>query len=129
MCLEDRQGPTVSQALQTEARATGGAVVAAAKSSCATPILKETCMSPPEQWTHPEPGDGPAAEAAKPSPEQVIAGLRATSEGGPELTQLLTPEGERVDSERFDRYVTDVDDEALRALYRDMVLVRRGDRE
>ncbi|GAA4538127.1 pyruvate dehydrogenase (acetyl-transferring) E1 component subunit alpha [Amycolatopsis samaneae] len=86
-------------------------------------------MPSPEQWTHPEPGAGPAAEAAQPSPEQVIAGLRATSEGGAELTQLLTPEGERVSSPRFDKYVEDIDDEALRGLYRDMVLVRRADRE
>ena len=84
---------------------------------------------PSEQWTHPEPGDGPAAVAAQPSPEQVIAGLRATSEGGAELTQLLTPEGERVPSPQFDKYVDDIDDEALRGLYRDMVLVRRADRE
>ncbi|HWD04602.1 MAG TPA: pyruvate dehydrogenase (acetyl-transferring) E1 component subunit alpha [Amycolatopsis sp.] len=84
---------------------------------------------PSEQWTHPEPGDGPAAVAAKPSPEQVIAGLRATSEGGAELTQLLSPEGQRVPSPQFDKYVEDIDDEALRNLYRDMVLVRRADRE
>jgi pyruvate dehydrogenase E1 component alpha subunit len=86
-------------------------------------------MSSPEQWTHPEPGAGPAAIAAQPSPEQVIAGLRATSEGGAELTQLLTPEGERVESPQFDKYVDDIDFEALRGLYRDMVLVRRADRE
>jgi len=82
-----------------------------------------------EQWTRPEPGEGPAAVAAQPSPEQVIAGLRATSEGGSELTQLLTPEGERVQSTRFDPYIADIDAEALKALYRDMVIVRRGDRE
>ena len=86
-------------------------------------------MSSPEQWTHPEPGEGPAAQAAQPSREQVIAGLRATTEGGAELTQLLTPEGERVTSPQFDRYISDVDAGALRGLYRDMVLVRRADRE
>ncbi|WP_028661404.1 pyruvate dehydrogenase (acetyl-transferring) E1 component subunit alpha [Saccharomonospora saliphila] len=86
-------------------------------------------MSSPEQWTRPGPDAGPAATAAQPSPEQVIAGLRATTEGGPELTQLLTPEGERLPSSRFDPYVADVDAEALRGLYRDMVLVRRADRE
>jgi 2-oxoisovalerate dehydrogenase E1 component alpha subunit len=86
-------------------------------------------MPSPEQWTHPAPGAGPAATAAEPSPAQVIAGLRATSEGGAELTQLLTPEGERVSSPRFDPYLADIDDEALRGLYRDMVLVRRADRE
>ncbi|MQA62032.1 MAG: pyruvate dehydrogenase (acetyl-transferring) E1 component subunit alpha [Actinophytocola sp.] len=86
-------------------------------------------MSSPEQWAHPEPGDATAATAAKPTPEQVIAGLRATTEGGADLTQLLTPEGERIASPIFDPYVADVDAEALRELYRDMVLVRRADRE
>jgi 2-oxoisovalerate dehydrogenase E1 component alpha subunit len=86
-------------------------------------------MSSPEQWTHPEPGGGPAATAAKPTPEQVIAGLRATSEGGPELVELLTPEGERVPNPEFDKYVEDIGAEQLRGLYRDMVLVRRADRE
>jgi len=59
----------------------------------------------------------------------VIAGLRATTEGGTELTQLLTPEGERLSDSRFDPYISDIDAEALRGLYRDMVLVRRADRE
>ncbi|NIJ15026.1 pyruvate dehydrogenase E1 component alpha subunit [Saccharomonospora amisosensis] len=54
--------------------------------------------------------------------------MRATAEGGAELTQLLTPEGERQPS-RFDPYLADIDDAALRGLYRDMVLVRRADRE
>ena len=71
-------------------------------------------MSSPEQWTHPEPGVGPAATAAKPTAEQVIAGLRATSEGGPELVQLLTPEGERVANPEWDPYVADVTAEDLR---------------
>jgi 2-oxoisovalerate dehydrogenase E1 component subunit alpha len=86
-------------------------------------------MSSPEQWTHPEPGVGPAATAATPTAEQVIAGLRATSEGGPELVQLLTPEGERVADSRWDPYVADVTAEDLRNLYRDMVLTRRVERE
>ncbi|GAA1249913.1 pyruvate dehydrogenase (acetyl-transferring) E1 component subunit alpha [Prauserella halophila] len=86
-------------------------------------------MPSPEQWTRPDPGAGPAATAAQPSPEQVIAGLRATTEGGAELTQLLTPEGERLADSRFDPYIADIDTEALRDLYRDMVLVRRADRE
>jgi pyruvate dehydrogenase E1 component alpha subunit len=86
-------------------------------------------MSSPEQWTHPEPGVGPAATAAAPTAEQVIAGLRATSEGGPELVQLLTPEGERVPNPEWDPYVADVTAEDLRNLYRDMVLTRRVDRE
>jgi pyruvate dehydrogenase E1 component alpha subunit len=56
----------------------------------------------------------------------VIAGLRATSEGGADLVQLLSPEGERVFHPDFD---IDVSAEEMRGLYRDMVLVRRADRE
>ncbi|MEU3646486.1 pyruvate dehydrogenase (acetyl-transferring) E1 component subunit alpha [Lentzea sp. NPDC034063] len=83
-------------------------------------------MSSPEQWTHPEPDAAPAATAAKPTAEQVIAGLRATDEGGADLVQLLTPEGERVQHPDFD---IDITAEELRGLYRDMVLIRRVDRE
>jgi 2-oxoisovalerate dehydrogenase E1 component alpha subunit len=46
-----------------------------------------------------------------------------------ELVQLLTPEGERIAHPVYDAFLTDVDDEALRALYRDLVLVRRIDVE
>ncbi|MEZ5117802.1 MAG: pyruvate dehydrogenase (acetyl-transferring) E1 component subunit alpha [Candidatus Nanopelagicales bacterium] len=49
-----------------------------------------------------------------------------TADGGPELVQLLTPEGERVHHPEYD---VDLDDDALRALYRDLVLVRRADAE
>jgi len=59
----------------------------------------------------------------------VLAGLRGTDSGDPELVQLLTPEGERVADPRFDAYAADVDTAALQALYRDLVLVRRFDRE
>jgi pyruvate dehydrogenase E1 component alpha subunit len=71
----------------------------------------------------------PAAVAAAPSTEQVIAGLRATTGGGDELVELLTPEGERVEDPRFSGYVSDVTGEDLCSLYRDMVLVRRMDLE
>lgn len=63
------------------------------------------------------------------APDDVIAGLRATSEGGPELVQLLTPEGERRADARFDPFVAEIGTDELRGLYRDMVLVRRVDRE
>jgi pyruvate dehydrogenase E1 component alpha subunit len=56
----------------------------------------------------------------------VIAGLRATTEGGADLVQLLTPEGERVSHPDFN---IEISAEELRGLYRDMVLVRRFDRE
>ena len=71
------------------------------------------------------PVGAPTTTAGKPSAEQVIAGLRATTEGGEDLVQLLTPEGERVSHPAFD---VDIDDEQLRGLYRDMVLVRAFDR-
>jgi len=44
----------------------------------------------------------------------------------PELIQLLTPEGERVEHRG---YPLDLDAEAIRSLYRDLVLVRRIDTE
>jgi len=72
---------------------------------------------------------GPPGPAARPSREQVVAGLKNTDEGDPELVQLLTPEGERVPDASFDPYAVDVDVAALQALYRDLVLVRRFDRE
>jgi len=67
-----------------------------------------------------------SAVEAQPSAQQVIAGLRATSEGGDDLVQLLTPEGERVSHAAFD---LEISAEEIRSLYRDMVLVRRVDRE
>ncbi len=82
-------------------------------------------MSVPQDWTPPT-----SAEAdAPPSREHVIAGLKGTDDGGPDLVQLLTPEGERVPDPRFDAYAADVDVEQLKDLYRDLVLVRRFDRE
>ena len=44
----------------------------------------------------------------------------------PDLVQLLTPEGERVE---HPQYAVDLDDAQLRDLYRDLVLVRRWDVE
>ena len=82
-------------------------------------------MSVPQDWTPPT-----SAEAdSPPSREHVIAGLKGTDDGGPDLVQLLTPEGERVPDPRFDSYAADVDVERLKDLYRDLVLVRRFDRE
>ena len=50
-------------------------------------------------------------------------------DGGPELVQLLTPEGERVEHPEYEPYVADLDDEDLRGFYRDLVLIRRVDAE
>jgi 2-oxoisovalerate dehydrogenase E1 component alpha subunit len=57
--------------------------------------------------------------------QQVIAGLRATS-AGVDLVQLLTPEGQRVSHPQFDLQISPAE---MQSLYRDMVLVRRADRE
>ena len=50
----------------------------------------------------------------------------SSSHAGPELVQLLTPEGERVHHPDYD---VDFSDEDFRGLYRDLVLVRRIDIE
>ncbi|GAA5145174.1 pyruvate dehydrogenase (acetyl-transferring) E1 component subunit alpha [Pseudonocardia eucalypti] len=71
----------------------------------------------------------PGFHEPEPTPEQVIAGLRATVEGGEDLVQALTPEGERLHRPKLDAYLEDIDAAALQGLYRDMVLVRRVDRE
>jgi 2-oxoisovalerate dehydrogenase E1 component alpha subunit len=42
------------------------------------------------------------------TPEHMVAALHATDEGGADLVQLLTPEGERVPDERFDAYAADI---------------------
>ncbi|MDM7830006.1 pyruvate dehydrogenase (acetyl-transferring) E1 component subunit alpha [Cellulomonas sp. MW9] len=45
------------------------------------------------------------------------------------LVQLLTPEGRRVSHPAYDHLVAHLDADALRAMYRDMVIVRRFDTE
>ena len=85
-------------------------------------------MSVPHDWI---PANTPGVTVGappRPPREHVLAGLRGTDEG-PDLVQLLTPEGERVACPAYDAHVADVDAATLRALYRDMVLVRRADRE
>ncbi len=52
--------------------------------------------------------------------------VATSSAAGPELVQLLTPEGERVSHPDYD---VDLTDEQYRELYRDLVLVRRIDIE
>ncbi len=50
----------------------------------------------------------------------------ATDSGDPPLIQLLTPDGERVEHPDFS---FDLDDEAIKGFYRDLVLTRRIDTE
>src|SRR5690606_39323860 len=111
--------PTDTHRSRTQMGAGGRRRAATAATSGHAARHQGDAMSSPEQWTRPQSGAGSAATAAQPSPEQVIAGLQATTEGGAELTQLLNPEGERLPSPEFDPYVADIDAEALRGLYRD----------
>ncbi|MBB5119910.1 pyruvate dehydrogenase [Streptomyces eurocidicus] len=60
------------------------------------------------------------------SSKRAGAKTRAAAPGEPELVQLLTPEGERVE---HPDYSIDLTADELRGLYRDMVLTRRFDAE
>jgi 2-oxoisovalerate dehydrogenase E1 component alpha subunit len=59
----------------------------------------------------------------------AVGAGNSSVDGGPELVQLLTPEGERRDHPAYSSYVDGLDEQALRGLYRDLVLVRRVDAE
>src|SRR5699024_6534250 len=83
---------------------------------------RENVVEEPQAWV-------PTDPRARPSHDQVVAGLKGTTEGGEELVQLLSPEGERSGDPRFDAYAADVGVNELQSLYRDMLLVRRADRE
>ncbi len=54
---------------------------------------------------------------------------RPVQDGGPEMVQLLNPEGERVSHPEHDAVVDALSDEELRGFYRDLVLIRRFDAE
>ncbi|MCW2571392.1 MAG: hypothetical protein JWO88_1450 [Frankiales bacterium] len=64
--------------------------------------------------------DSPLAPATETTP------VASSTAAGPELVQLLTPEGERVSHPDYDINLTD---EEYRGFYRDLVLVRRIDVE
>ena len=55
--------------------------------------------------------------------------VRLEQDGGPEMVQLLNPEGERVSHPEHDAVVDALSDEELRGFYRDLVLIRRFDAE
>ena len=52
-----------------------------------------------------------------------------TLDGGPELVQLLTPEGVRHEHPVYSAYADGLTGDDLRGFYRDLVLVRRVDAE
>ncbi|GAB2689271.1 pyruvate dehydrogenase (acetyl-transferring) E1 component subunit alpha [Thalassiella azotivora] len=64
--------------------------------------------------------------------DSVVGTRHNRSDGGPDLVQLLNPEGERVDDPQHSEYAdvaAALTTEDLRGMYRDMVLVRRVDAE
>lgn len=58
-----------------------------------------------------------------------VVGTRTVRHDGPELVQLLTPEGERVEHPEYSDYAAHLGPEDLRGFYRDLVLIRRVDAE
>ena len=86
---------------------------------------------PSEQWNesresaHDAAARGTAGTSSLPEPHEVIAGLRATITA-PGVVSMLSPEGVFTPHPDFD---LDPTPELVRDLYRDMVLVRRFDRE
>ena len=60
-------------------------------------------------------------QPASPAPPQLVTGLSATSEGGGDLVQLLTPEGQRVHHPGFDGYVAEVGPKQLQSLYLSLI--------
>jgi 2-oxoisovalerate dehydrogenase E1 component alpha subunit len=81
--------------------------------------------------------DTEAASAAAATKAAALAELTAPvpetiPDGGAELVQLLTPEGERVDHVGHPEYsalIDELTDDDLRGFYRDQVLIRRVDAE
>ncbi|MCF3100139.1 pyruvate dehydrogenase (acetyl-transferring) E1 component subunit alpha [Streptomyces roseoverticillatus] len=70
--------------------------------------------------------DSTAARKPRRGGSKRAGAKTAKAAGDPELVQLLTPEGERVE---HPDYSIDLSAEELRGLYRDMVLTRRFDAE
>ena len=84
--------------------------------------MSDNAVASPSETTEPSAHDHEVlAELTAPVPE--------VGDGGPEMVQLLTPEGQRVESTEYDHYVQDLTDDDLRGFYRDLVLIRRVDAE
>ncbi|AEI13582.1 pyruvate dehydrogenase (acetyl-transferring) E1 component, alpha subunit [Cellulomonas gilvus ATCC 13127] len=96
-----------------------------------TPPAPTDTLGGPAAAPAPTPGGGAAALSSSAGGPAV--GVLPPVEGGPladeGLVQLLTPTGERVAHPVYDQYVADLTDDDLRAMYADMVLVRRFDTE
>ncbi len=62
-------------------------------------------------------------------PGVASANTVSALDGGPDLVQLLTPQGDRVENAEFTPYAAHLGAEDLRGFYRDLVLIRRVDTE
>src|SRR5690606_5025783 len=76
-------------------------------------------------------GDGDAQRPRSRSADPLAAmnARPAVREGGPDMVQLLTPEGQRLANETYDAVIGALTDDELRGFYRDLVLIRRVDTE
>ena len=59
----------------------------------------------------------------------VGTGAGHSQSAEPRMIQMLTEDGNRVESGEYDAFAAELTDEDLRGFYRDMVLVRRIDAE
>ncbi|MFC9427272.1 pyruvate dehydrogenase (acetyl-transferring) E1 component subunit alpha [Streptomyces sp. NPDC056987] len=100
-----------------------------------------TVESTAARTPRPSSGTGTKRASAKKSAQKKTAqkktaatpkGAKATGPGPgsePQLVQLLSPEGERLEHPEYSALIADITPESLRGLYRDMVLTRRFDAE
>ncbi|MFJ8954027.1 MULTISPECIES: pyruvate dehydrogenase (acetyl-transferring) E1 component subunit alpha [unclassified Streptomyces] len=128
-CVDGSGEPSRLAIRQSRGRTDGGAHVtvdsadSTAAAQKAQPPRKRTAA---KKSAKKSPGKTPAKTTAAKAPAKTTAKAGAPQS---DLVQLLTPEGKRVKNAEYDRYVADITDDELRALYRDMVLTRRFDAE
>ena len=63
-------------------------------------------------------------ESASRAPEDAGAQSVDVTDGGPEMVQFLTPEGERIETELnapYARYLESIDAEAIKAMYLSLI--------
>ena len=66
------------------------------------------------------------------TPDALTTPVPAVGDGGPDMVQMLNPEGQRVESAvsaAYAHYAAALTDEDLRGFYRDLTLIRRVDTE
>jgi 2-oxoisovalerate dehydrogenase E1 component alpha subunit len=73
--------------------------------------------------------DGRPALAELAELAELTGPVPHVGDGGPDMVQLLTPEGQRLENPDYDACVDALTDEDLRGFYRDLVVVRRVDAE